>query len=121
MDLSFLYDKQGKKGLQAYEKVRLVLRLSTSRVWIAQRSFWFEWLRLRRRKPDSEEEIDEIRDLIFNVYESMDDQARAVLLSLSKIVHSDDASSAIEEKIYAIIAMGHSLCCSTNYPLPGDT
>ena len=71
-----------------------------------------EWIRLRRRSVNSEEEISEIHDLIVNVYESMDDQARAVLLSLSKIVQGDEGSLAIEDKIKAIVAMGHSLCCS---------
>jgi hypothetical protein len=41
----------------------------------------------------------------------MDDQARALLLSLSKIVHDEDKAVTIEEKIKAIIAIGHSLCC----------
>jgi hypothetical protein len=41
----------------------------------------------------------------------MDDQARAVLLSLSKIVQDEDESITIEEKIKAIVAIGHSLCC----------
>lgn len=41
----------------------------------------------------------------------MDDQARAVLLSLSKTVQDEDESITIEEKIKAIVAMGHSLCC----------
>ncbi len=46
-----------------------------------------------------------------NVYESMDDQARALLLSLSKVVQDEDESVAIEEKVKAIVAIGHSLCC----------
>ncbi len=41
----------------------------------------------------------------------MDDQARAILLSLSKIVQDEDESITIEEKIKAIVAIGHSLCC----------
>jgi hypothetical protein len=41
----------------------------------------------------------------------MDDQARAVLLSLSKIVQDEDESITIEEKLKAIVAIGHSLCC----------
>ena len=41
----------------------------------------------------------------------MDDQARAVLLSLSKIVQDEDESITTEEKIKAIVAIGHSLCC----------
>jgi hypothetical protein len=41
----------------------------------------------------------------------MDDQARAVLLSLSKIIQDDDESVTIEEKIKAIVTIGHSLCC----------
>ena len=45
----------------------------------------------------------------------MDDQARAVLLSLSKIVQDEDESVPIEEKIKAIVAIGHSLCCGI-YP-----
>lgn len=40
----------------------------------------------------------------------MDDQARAVLLSLSKIIHDENESIPIEEKIKAILAIGHSLC-----------
>lgn len=40
----------------------------------------------------------------------MDDQARAVLLSLSKIIQDEDASISIEEKIKAILTIGHSLC-----------
>lgn len=91
--MSFLYDNRGIKLPKPYKQV------------------WYEWFRLRRRKPNSEEEINEIHDLILNVYESMDDQARAVLLSLSKIVHNADESIKIEEKIKAIIAIGHSLCC----------
>lgn len=41
----------------------------------------------------------------------MDDQARAVILSLSKIIQDDDTSITIEEKIKAIVTIGHSLCC----------
>jgi hypothetical protein len=41
----------------------------------------------------------------------MDDQARAVLLSLSKIVQDEDETITIEAKIKAIVAIGHSLCC----------
>jgi hypothetical protein len=41
----------------------------------------------------------------------MDDQARAVLLSLSKIVQDEDESVTLEGKIKAIVAIGHSLCC----------
>jgi len=41
----------------------------------------------------------------------MDDQARAILLSLSKIVQDEDESITIEEKLKAIVAIGHSLCC----------
>ncbi|CAF1334325.1 unnamed protein product [Adineta steineri] len=96
MDLRFLYDTTGINVLKPYEK----------------KNSWLEWFRLRRRKPNSEEEINEIHDLILNVYESMDDQARAVILSLSKIVEDDDKSVTIEEKIKAIIAIGHSLCCA---------
>ncbi|CAF1350605.1 unnamed protein product [Adineta steineri] len=96
MDLRFLYDTTGINILKPYEK----------------KNSWLEWFRLRRRKPNSEEEINEIHDLILNVYESMDDQARAVILSLSKIVENDDKSVTIEEKIKAIIAIGHSLCCA---------
>ncbi|CAF2094494.1 unnamed protein product [Rotaria magnacalcarata] len=95
MDLSFLYDNNGISLPKPYEK----------------KNSWLEWFRLRRRKPNSEEEINEIHDLILNVYESMDDQARAVVLSLSKIVHDEDESVTIEEKIKAIVAIGHSLCC----------
>lgn len=51
---------------------------------------------------------------MLNVYESMDDQARAVLLSLSKIAQDEDESVTIEEKIKAIVAMGHSICCGIN-------
>lgn len=40
----------------------------------------------------------------------MDDQARAVLLSLSKIIHDENELIPIEEKIKAILAIGHSLC-----------
>ncbi len=47
----------------------------------------------------------------------MDDQARALLLSLSKIVHDEDKSVTIEEKIKAIIAIGHSLCCGMRIKL----
>ncbi len=71
------------------------------------------WFRLRRRKPNSEEEINETHDLILNIYESMDDQARAFILSLSKIVQDEDESVTPEEKIKAIVAIGHSLCCGT--------
>ncbi|CAF4474902.1 unnamed protein product [Rotaria socialis] len=95
MDLSFLYDNSGISLPKPYEK----------------KNSWLEWFRLRRRKPNSEEEINEIHDLILNVYESMDDQARAVVLSLSKIVHDEDESVTIEEKLKAIVAIGHSLCC----------
>ncbi|CAF5037505.1 unnamed protein product, partial [Rotaria socialis] len=35
----------------------------------------------------------------------------AVVLSLSKIVHDEDESVTIEEKLKAIVAIGHSLCC----------
>jgi len=58
--------------------------------------------------------------LISDVYESMDDQARATLLSLSRLVQDkdddddDSNSTIIEDKIQAIIAMGHLLCCGTN-------
>lgn len=41
----------------------------------------------------------------------MDDQARAVVLSLSKLVQEDDESINIEEKIRAVIDIGHSVCC----------
>jgi hypothetical protein len=41
----------------------------------------------------------------------MDDQARAVLLSLSKVVQNEDESVTTEEKIKAIVGIGHSLCC----------
>ncbi|CAF3629441.1 unnamed protein product [Rotaria socialis] len=95
MDLSFLYDNSGISLPKPYEK----------------KNSWLEWFRLRRRKPNSEEEINEIHDLILNVYESMDDQARAVVLSLSKVVHDEDESVTIEEKLKAIVAIGHSLCC----------
>ncbi|UJR27297.1 hypothetical protein I4U23_008592 [Adineta vaga] len=95
MDLKFLYDNNGIKMFKSYEK----------------KNSWLEWFRLRRRKPDSEEEINEIHDLILNVYESMDDQARADLLSLSKIVQDEDELLSIEQKIKAIVAIGHSLCC----------
>lgn len=49
----------------------------------------------------------------------MDDQARATLLSLSRLVQDkddddDSNSTIIEDKIQAIIAMGHLLCCGTN-------
>ncbi|CAF1517841.1 unnamed protein product [Adineta ricciae] len=75
-----------------------------------KKNSWFEWFHLRQRKPNSEEEINEIHDLILNVYESMDDQARAVLLSLSKIVQDEDGQFTLDEKIQAIVTMGHSLC-----------
>lgn len=70
---------------------------------------WWEWLRLRRRKPNCEEEINEIHDLILNVYESIDDQARAILLSLSKIIQDEDQSITLDDKIKALLAIGHSL------------
>jgi hypothetical protein len=63
------------------------------------------------KKLNSEAEINEIHDLILNVYESMDDQARAVLLSLSRIVQDEDESVTIEEKIKAMVTIDHSLCC----------
>ena len=49
----------------------------------------------------------------------MDDQARATLLSLSRLVQDkddddDSNSTIIEDKIQAIIAIGHLLCCGTN-------
>lgn len=90
------------------------LRVDLDRIrqW-GQRHAWLQWFRLRRRRPNSDEEIDEIHDLILNVYEAMDDQARAVLLSLSKVVQDEDESIAIEEKIRAIIGIGHTLCCGT--------
>ena len=83
-----------------------------------KKNSWLEWLRLRRRKPNSEEEINEIHDLIINVYESMDDQARAVLLSLSKIVQDEDQSTTIEDQIKAILAIGHSLSCGIYSSFP---
>ncbi|CAF0917907.1 unnamed protein product [Rotaria sordida] len=95
MNLSFLYDDSGITLPTPYEK----------------KNSWLEWFRLRRRKPNSEEEINEIHDLTINVYESMDDQARAILLSLSKIIQDEDESVTIEEKIKAIVAIGHTLCC----------
>ncbi|CAF0856628.1 unnamed protein product [Rotaria sordida] len=96
MNLSFLYDDSGITLPTPYEK----------------KNSWLEWFRLRRRKPNSEEEINEIHDLTINVYESMDDQARAILLSLSKIIQDEDESVTIEEKIKAIVAIGHTLCCA---------
>ncbi|CAF0757290.1 unnamed protein product [Adineta ricciae] len=96
MSLNFLHNTSSIKVFKSYEK----------------KNSWFEWFDLRRRKPNSEEEINEIHDLILNVYESMDDQARAVLLSLSKIIQDEDGQFTLEEKIQAIVTMGHSLCCA---------
>lgn len=41
----------------------------------------------------------------------MDDQARAAILSFSKIIQHEDKSITIEEKIRAIVTIGHLLCC----------
>jgi hypothetical protein len=65
----------------------------------------------RRRKPNSNEEIQEIHDIILNVYESMDDQAHATLMSLLTIVQDENDIITIDDQIQAIIDIGHTLCC----------
>ncbi|CAF0748361.1 unnamed protein product [Didymodactylos carnosus] len=71
---------------------------------------WLQKLHFKRRKADTAEEIAEIYELIENVYEAMDDQARAILLSLSKVVQDEEESVTTEQKLKAIISIGHSLC-----------
>ena len=58
--------------------------------------------------------MNEIHDLILNVYESMDDQSRAVLLALSRLVQDEDKSITLQEKVQAIRSIGHTLCCGRN-------
>lgn len=41
----------------------------------------------------------------------MDDQARAVLLTLSRIIQDEDQQITLEDKVQAILNIGHTLCC----------
>lgn len=71
----------------------------------------FDRISFRRRKVDSNEEIQEIHDLIENVYESIDDQARASIVSFNKFLDDDQKSKSSDEIFQTILKIGHSICC----------
>jgi len=67
-------------------------------------------MNFHRRKSTRENDLNEIHQLISNVYESIDDQARAVLLIHSRILQDEDKTITIDEKVRALLNIGHTLC-----------